>query len=104
LSDDDEAAISEWSRASMELMEEIRPFLIGKGPEVQSAALADLTAMWLAGMFLTDRQTGELNRRETDKMREVSLRVFIKTVKELVPVNEEMITKPMLEKQQGKTQ
>lgn len=98
MSDDDEAAIAEWSRASVELMEAIRPFLVGKGPEVQSAALADLTSMWLAGMFLMDRQTGELKRHATDRMREHALRVFIKTVKELVPVNEEIITKPLFDK------
>jgi hypothetical protein len=98
LSDDDEALIKEWGRASLSLMEEIRPHLVGRGAEVQSAALADLTAMWLAGMFLTDRQTGELKRGATDRMREVALKVFIKTVKELVPVNEELITKPILDR------
>jgi hypothetical protein len=98
LGEDDEAAITEWSRASMDLMEQIRPFLVGKGAEVQSAALADLTAMWLAGMFMTDRQTGELNRRATDEMRKHSLKVFIETVRELVPVNEALITKPLFDK------
>jgi hypothetical protein len=95
---DDEAAIDEWGRASMDLMEEIRPFLIGKDPAVQSAALADLTSLWLAGMFLTDIKTGQIERRKTDVMRAVALRVFIKTVKELVPVNEAIITKPLLDK------
>jgi hypothetical protein len=97
LSDDDEALIKEWGRASLSLMEEIRPHLVGRGAEVQSAALADLTAMWLAGMFLTD-MTGQIARRQTDKMREVALKAFIKTVKELVPVNEAIITKPLLDK------
>ena len=97
----DEAAITEWSRAALELMEEMRPLLAGKGAEVQSAALADLTSMWLAGMFLTNRQTGELNRRATDQMREDALKTFIKTVRELVPVNEEIITKPLLDKRRA---
>jgi hypothetical protein len=104
LGDDKEASITEWSRASMALMEEIRPFLVGKGPEVQSAALADMTAMWLAGMFLTDSQTGQIARRETDKLREVSLKMFIKVVRELVSVNEELITKPLFDKQKGTIQ
>jgi hypothetical protein len=98
LSDDEAAIIKEWSRASSELMEEIRPFLAGKGAEVQSAALADLTSMWLAGMFLIDKETGELNRRRTDAMRGHALKAFVNTVLELLPVNEEIITKPLLDK------
>lgn len=97
MTDDEEAAIAEWSRASVELMEVIRPFLVGKGAEVQSAALADLTSMWLAGMFLMDKDTGELKRRETDRMRAHALKVFVKAVLELVPVNEELITKPIFD-------
>jgi hypothetical protein len=100
---DDDAEVSEMARASLELMEEIRPLLAGKGAEVQSSALADMTAMWLSGMFLTDPRTGEISRRATDEMREVAFRMFIKVVRELVPINEEMFTKPMLDKQKGKT-
>jgi hypothetical protein len=95
---DDEAAIDEWTRASFDLMEELRPFLVGKGPEVQSSALAELTSVWLAGMFLTNRKTGDVDREATDQMREHALKVFIQTVRELVPLNEELITKPMLDR------
>jgi hypothetical protein len=98
---DDEAAIKEWSRAATKLIEEMRPLLAGKGAEVQSAALADLTSMWLAGMFLMDKQTGGLNRRATDAMRAEALKAFIKTVRELTPVNEEIITKPLLDRQRA---
>jgi hypothetical protein len=93
LSDD----TSDQATAALDLMESIRPLLAGKSEIVQSAALADLVSMWLAGMFLTDKQTGELKRRETDAMREHALKVFIKTVRELTPVNE-FITKPLLDK------
>jgi hypothetical protein len=96
LSDDE--GVEQASKEALDLMEQIRPLLIGKGAEVQSAALADLTAMWLAGMFLTDRRTGELKRHATDQMREHCLKVFIKTVRELTPVNEQIITKPLLDK------
>ena len=89
------------TRASLELMEEMRPLLAGKGPEVQSSALAELTAMWLAGMFLTDQRTGEISRRKTDEMREVALKMFIKVVRQLTPINEEMYTKPMLDRQRA---
>jgi hypothetical protein len=101
LTDDEEAAIAEWSRASLDLMEQLRPFLAGKGAEVQSAALADLTSMWLAGMFLTDKDTGELKRRATDRMRAHALKVFVKSVLELIPVNEELITKPIFDRQRA---
>lgn len=33
----------------MELINRIAPMLAGQGPHVQSAVLADLLAMWLAG-------------------------------------------------------
>jgi hypothetical protein len=98
---DDDAEVIEMTRASLELMEEMRPLLAGKGPEVQSSALAELTAMWLAGMFLTDQRTGEISRRATDEMREVALAMFIKVVRELTPVNEEMYTKPLLDRQRA---
>jgi len=103
LSADDEAAVNAMSRASFALIEEIRPLLAGKGAEVQSAALADLTSMWLAGMFFTDGRSGEVDRAATDSMREVAFKVFIQTVKELVPINEGIFTKPMLDKKR-KTQ
>jgi hypothetical protein len=95
LSDDDLDAMSS---ASLDLMEQIRPLLAGKGAEVQSAVLADLTSMVLAGMFLMDRRSGQINRKATDAMRAVALKAFIKTVKELIPVNEEIITKPILDR------
>jgi hypothetical protein len=34
---------------SQALVKLIEPMLAGQGPEVQAAALADLTAIWLAG-------------------------------------------------------
>lgn len=36
------------------LVQEVKPLLAGKGPEVQSAVLADLLAMWLSGMRSPD--------------------------------------------------
>lgn len=36
---------------AMELSEQIRPLLAGKGAWVQGSALADLVSIWLAGMY-----------------------------------------------------
>jgi len=79
------------------LVESLRPLLAGKGEAVQSAALADLTSMWLSGMFAMDGKTGGVDRPATDKLREMHLGLFIDTVLDLIPVNEEL-TKPMLER------
>jgi hypothetical protein len=69
----------------------ISPILAGKHPMVQSAALADLVAMWLAGMFIVG------DDEATALLRESSLEHFVETVQRLIPVNEK-VTKPMLAK------
>ena len=87
--------MSDDSREALEaqrLVESIRPLLAGKGQAVQSAALVDLVSMWLAGMFVVG------NAEATDAMREEHLYLFMRTVVDLIPLNEEMITKPMLER------
>lgn len=52
----------------------VHPLLKGKGPEVQSAVLADLTATYLAGI--------------APPLRPEMRAMFIKLVDELVPENE----------------
>lgn len=56
----------------------VAPLLAGKPPEVQSAVLADLTAIWLAGFPACHR--------------EVLLATFVEFVRQLTPVNERMMT------------
>lgn len=56
-----------------EIVERIRPLLAGHHPAVQSAVVADLLAMWLAG-------------HEHD-IREALLDSHLGLVRELVPVN-----------------
>jgi hypothetical protein len=34
---------------ALEIVEGCKPFLVGHGPDVQGAALAELLALWLAG-------------------------------------------------------
>jgi hypothetical protein len=58
------------------------PLLQGHSPEVQSAALADLVATWLAGFVAAD---------DPNAVRKELLNNFIKTVWELVPPNEAML-------------
>jgi hypothetical protein len=85
----------EMSDDAVKLAEWIKPLLSGKDPMVQSAALADLVSMHLAGMFAANRK-GEVNDRETRKMRETMFQLFCKTVWTLVPVNEQL-TRQMLD-------
>lgn len=65
----------------VELVLRIRPLLAGCASRVQGGALADLLAIWLAGHIVPD------NKRETDRLREEILRLHIRIVRKLVPVN-----------------
>lgn len=59
------------------LVKEIAQILHGKGPVVQGAVFADLVSMWLAGHHAD--------------IRDDSLKLWIKTVRRLIPVNEAII-------------
>lgn len=63
--------------AVAETVAAIRPLLVGKGPDVQSAALADLTAVYLAGI--------------APPLRAEMRGLFIDLVDQLVPVNEKQL-------------
>jgi hypothetical protein len=67
----------------------IAPILRGLPPGIQSAALADLMAMWLAG------HQGE--KLEIDEFREGILQEWCKTVRDLVPLNEQAMFERMAE-------
>lgn len=64
-------------KATERLVREINPLLQGKGPEVQGAALCDLVAMYFAGHH--------------PAIREQCLEQWLKTMRELIPVNESAI-------------
>ena len=68
-----------------ELVERIRPalfpLLAGKHPEIQGAALADLTAIWLAGHV----HPGDPEM--TAGLRESLLELHITAIRKLIPVN-----------------
>ena len=64
----------------LQIVDRIRPLLAGHPPDIQSAVLADLLAMWLAGHQGPD---GII-----DKAREDLLAAHIELVRNLIPVNE----------------
>jgi hypothetical protein len=71
----------------MQLTAQISPLLSGKGPDVQSAVLADLVAMWLAGHQ-------DLENPESAfvlELREQAFALWCETVRALVPVNVAML-------------
>jgi hypothetical protein len=70
------------AKLSQELCAKIAPFLAGNAPEVQSAALADLTAMWIAGHFVNNDRAG------TQQLRQLLLHEHIKLIQQLIPLNE----------------
>jgi hypothetical protein len=92
---------SEMSTEAMELAHQIMPLLAGREPMVQSAALADLVSMHLAGMFASNNK-GKVDERETRKMREGMFQLFCKAVWSLVPVNEERTRELLKEKMDGR--
>ena len=56
----------------------IRPLLEGRGPDVQMAVIASLTATWLHGFKGTDRQARDEARAE---LREVFLQMVAEMLK-----------------------
>lgn len=60
------------------LVEAIRPLLAGFQPEIQSSVLADLLAMWLAGMQGSD----------ASEVRDLALLQFLSLVNDLIKPNE----------------
>jgi hemerythrin len=67
------------------IVDAVRPIIAGHDSTVQSAALADLLSMWLAGHFV------EGDRKATDRLRRRLLRAHIALVRELLPANERQI-------------
>jgi hypothetical protein len=55
----------------------IRPFLAGKGPELTSAILADLTSMWLCGIVVLGDEAA------TKEMRDWALGAYLELVVDL---------------------
>lgn len=66
-----------------QLVELIRPLLAGRAPGIQGAALADLTAIWVAGHIILGKRT------ETEAMRERLLMGHMDMVRELIRLNPE---------------
>ena len=73
-----------------ELVRQIRPLLLGKDPDVQGAALADLLAMWLAGHVMRG------DPKMTKKLREMMLKAHIVAVRGLIPLNYKIHVEPQL--------
>lgn len=61
----------------------IAPLLCGLPAEIQAAVLADLFAIWLAGH--------QGKKPEIDEFRERAIQDWCGTVRDLVPVNEQII-------------
>jgi len=72
------------NREAWALARRVAPLFDGRPPEVVGLALADLTATLLASHF------GE-NGAETAKLRQDLLDLHVRTVRSLIPVNEERV-------------
>jgi hypothetical protein len=73
------SVISKAALESQAIVEACKPHFAGHDPMVQGAALADMTAMWLAGHM------------GPKAFREVLLNDLIDTIRKLIPVNEKII-------------
>lgn len=74
---------AEQADTAIELVEKIAPLLAGYPPHVQSAVLADLMAMWLAG----HQDFANHESDDVKKLRKQLFGLWCKTVLDLVPVN-----------------
>jgi hypothetical protein len=72
------------------LVEAVRPLFVGKSPQVQGAALADLLAIWLAGHVIGDDPSA------TERIREEMLEAHLIAVRALTPINYETQIEPQL--------
>lgn len=72
---------SENARVVQELTARIRPMLGGYPPEIQSAVLADLLALWLAGHHVPG------DRVQTNAARSELLANHWRLVHDLLPIN-----------------
>jgi hypothetical protein len=67
------------------VVNQIRPILAGRPPEMQGAILADLLAIWLAGLHVA----GDVG--QTRKLRAEMLAMHVSAVEELIKVNAEIM-------------
>lgn len=72
------------------LVATIKPFFAGVDPMVVGAALADLLSILLASHVIKD-DADEIQRDQTDEMREEMIENFLRAVRNLTPVNEKII-------------
>jgi hypothetical protein len=82
------------ARRVYELVEAIKPILVGEKPAVQGAALADLLAMWLAGHVSVGDPTA------TEAMRESALELHLMAVRGLIPIEYKQSIEPQLKRRQ----
>lgn len=73
------------TRRVEELVERVRPLLAGVPPEIVGAALADLTAIWLAGHYV------EGDAVKTDRVRGALMLEQWRAVRRLTAVNADMM-------------
>src|SRR4051794_13500784 len=87
---DEYMSSDEMARRAQELVARMAPILLGHSPEVQSAALADLVALWLARHQIIDGDKFVIGP-EIDDTREKMLDEFVGFVRSLIPVNDAII-------------
>jgi hypothetical protein len=79
------------AKRALKLANRIKPVLEGHEPELIAATLAELLSTLLAGHFVL-ADDGKPDIFETHKLRETLLTEHIKAVRELIPVNEAILT------------
>ena len=72
-------------RQVAELIADARPVFAGRPAAIQGGALADLTAMWLAGHVMSGDRAG------TIKLRQEILANHITMIRKLIEINERMM-------------
>jgi hypothetical protein len=82
---------SDVAKQALKLANRMKSMLAGRAPELVGATLAELLSTMLAGYFVYAAD-GKPDIIETQRLRETLLTEHIKAVRELIPVNEAIIT------------
>lgn len=83
-----EGGLAPETQGVFHLVDQIRPLLGGQPPVVVGAVLADLLALYLAG-HVADTPAN------TKAVRDATLKIHLRAVKALVPLNEDMLRERM---------
>jgi hypothetical protein len=87
------------------LILKLMPHLFGQGGDVQGAALAELTSMWLSGHVVVNDGSGQIDVERTKDARDAIMEVWLNTMRELTEFyTKDTVTKLAEMQKEGKSE